>query len=251
MVPLPLPRSAPQSARGAIELYEGHLATTRSIEHAPRQPRSYDSPTDTGANTGTASAFYILLGVLIALCITAPILAYFRKKQKKNVADYIQRAKRAATEVETKAAEMAALQQRQDHLLQEQGDYQASQQRHEIQLRDATSRLQTLQQQIRDREGAVTMVERERDTAEAEAREAEAEAREAEAEARKARAEVREARAEALEARQSHSTTLEMVLNLEREVNRREEDLRALQWRYDHVDQESRRLMCEMASGQS
>jgi DNA repair exonuclease SbcCD ATPase subunit len=235
MVPLPLPHGAPRSARGAIELYEGHLATTRSIEHTPRQPRSYDSPTSTG--TGTVSALYILLGVLISLCITAPIVAHFRRKQKKNVADYIQRAKRAAGEVETKAAEVAALQRRQDRLIQEQGDYQASQQRHETQLRDATSQLQTLQQQIRDleqsirdREGAVTLAERERDTAEAE---------------------VREARAEALEARQSHSATLEMVANLEREVQRMEEDLRALQRRYDHVDQESRRLMYEIASGQS
>jgi chromosome segregation ATPase len=244
MVPLPLPHSAPQSTRGAIELYEGHLATTRSIEHAPWHPRSYDSPTNTGTNTGTASALYILLGVLISLCITAPIVAHFRKKQKKNVSDYIQRAKRTTMEVEAKAAEMAVLQRRQDHLIQEQGGYQASQQRHETRLRDATSQIQTLQQQthnleqsIRDREGAVTIAERERDMAERERDTAEAEAR--------------EARAETLEARQSHSTTLEMVLNLEREVQRKEEDLRTLQWRYDHVDQESRRLMCEIASGQS
>jgi hypothetical protein len=243
MVPLPLPHSAPQSTRGAIELYEGHLATTRSIEHASWQPRSYDSPNNTGTNTGTTSALYILLGVLISLCITAPIVAHFRKKQKKNVADYIQRAKRTAMEVETKAAEMATLQRRQDRLIQEQGDYQASQQRHDTQLRDAASTLQMflqqtrdLEQSIRDREGAVTIAERERDMAERERDTAEAEAR--------------EARAETLEARQSHSTTLEMVRDLEREVQRKEEDLKALQWRYDHVDQESRRLMCEIASGQ-
>src|ERR1700722_8929897 len=163
MVPLPLPHGATQSARGVIELYDGYLATTRPIEHAPRRPRSYDSPTSTGTGIGAASALYILLGALISLCIAAPIVAHFRRKQKKNVADYIQRAKRAAVEVETKATEMAALQQRQDRLVQEQRDYQASQRQHETQLRDATSQLQTLRQQtrdleqsIRDRDGAVT-----------------------------------------------------------------------------------------------
>src|SRR2546423_6617659 len=170
MVPLSLPRGAPQSPRGVIELHEGHLATARSMEHAPRQPRSLDS------HISAVSALYILLGVLISLCIAAPVAAHFRRKQKKTVANYIQRAKRAAVEVEIKAAEMAALQQRQDRLVQEQQGYQTSQRQQGVQLRDATSQLQTLQQQthdleqsIRDREDAMTAAERERDTAQVEA----------------------------------------------------------------------------------
>ena len=82
-------------------------------------------------------------------------------------------------------AEIVSLQQRQDRLLQEQERYQTSQREHENQLRDEQHQLQTSQQQIRnleqqihnleqtmrDREQALTVAQRERDTAMEEARE--------------------------------------------------------------------------------
>jgi chromosome segregation ATPase len=119
-------------------------------------------------------------------------------------------------------AQMVSLQQR---LLQEQERYQTLQREHENQLRDEQHRFQTSQQQIRDleqtmhdHERALTVAQKERDTAMEEAR----------------------------EARQSHAATLQTIRNLETEVQTREEDLRSLQWRYNHVDQEYRRLLCEM-----
>jgi hypothetical protein len=119
-------------------------------------------------------------------------------------------------------AQMVSLQQR---LLQEQERYQTSQREHENQLRDEQHRFQMSQQQIRDleqsmhdREQALTVAQKERDAAMEEAR----------------------------EARQSHTATLQTIRNLEAEVQTREEDLRSLQWRYDHVDQEYRRLLFEM-----
>ena len=75
-------------------------------------------------------------------------------------------------------AEIVSLQQRQDRLLQEQERYQTSQREHENQLRDEQHQFQTSQQQIRnleqtmrDREQALTVAQRERDTAMEEARE--------------------------------------------------------------------------------
>src|ERR1700727_593905 len=53
---------------------------------------------------------------------------------------------------------------------------------------------------------------------------------------------------EARETRQSHVATLQTIQNLETEAQTREEDLRSLQQRYDHVDQENRRLMYEMGN---
>jgi DNA repair exonuclease SbcCD ATPase subunit len=120
-------------------------------------------------------------------------------------------------------AQMVSLQQR---LLQEQERYQTLQREHENQLRDEQHRFQTSQQQIRDleqtmhdHERALTVAQKERDTAMEEAR----------------------------EARQSHAATLQTIRSLETEVQTREEGLRSLQWRYDHVDQEYRRLLFEMA----
>jgi hypothetical protein len=120
-------------------------------------------------------------------------------------------------------AQMVSLQQR---LLQEQERYQTLQREHENQLRDEQRRFQTSQQQIHDleqtmhdREQALTVAQRERDTA------------------------IEEAR----EARQSHAATLQTIQNLETEAQTREEDLRWLMQRYDHVDQENRRLTYEMA----
>ena len=223
MGPLPRPQGAPQNRRGVLELFETHLHTARSSTHT-LVLRSLESP------IGTASALYIFLGILISLCIAAPIIGRLRKSQRNDVADYILRAKRAAVEVDGKVAELASLQQRQDSLVQEQEQYQTSQQQQENQLRDAMSRFQTLQQQIRDleqsmrdQEEALTVAGRERDAALAEGR----------------------------QARQLHSTTLEVIQNLESEVQTKEEDLRSLQQKYNHVDQEYRQLMCEMGGSES
>jgi hypothetical protein len=207
MAPLSQPHDAPQSRRGILELYAAHLHTTRSTG-----PRSLESP------VGTVSALYIFVGILISLCIAAPVIARLRRKQENNVADYIKRAKRAAVEVDGRVAELAALQQRQDRLVQEQEEYQTSRLQHENQLQDERLRLQTLQQQIGNREEALTVAQRERDTA----------------------------REEAREARQLYSTTSERIQTLENEVRTKEEGLRSLQQRYNHVDQEYRRLIFEM-----
>jgi hypothetical protein len=68
-------------------------------------------------------------------------------------------------------AEIVSLQPRQDRLLQEQDRYQTSQWEHENQLRDEQHWFQTLQQQIRNLEQALTVAQRERDTAMEETRE--------------------------------------------------------------------------------
>jgi multidrug resistance efflux pump len=201
MAPLSQPHDAPQSRRGILELYAAHLHTTRSTG-----PRSLESP------VGTVSALYIFVGILISLCIAAPVIARLRRKQENNVADYIKRAKRAAVEVDGRVAELAA------RLVQEQEEYQTSRLQHENQLQDERLRLQTLQQQIGNREEALTVAQRERDTA----------------------------REEAREARQLYSTTSERIQTLENEVRTKEEGLRSLQQRYNHVDQEYRRLIFEM-----
>lgn len=172
MVPLSRPYGPLQSHREILELYEAHLHTTRSTDHAIGI-RSLESP------IGSACALYIFLGFLISLCIAAPVIAHFRKKRGKYIADCVERAKRAVAEVDGRVAEINSLQRRQDSLLQEQERYQTSQQVHEDQLRDERLRFHASQQQIHDlvqtmrnREQALTVAQRERDTALEEAREA-------------------------------------------------------------------------------
>lgn len=213
MVPLSRPHGAPESRRGILELYEAHMHTTRSTDHAIGT-RSLES-------LGTACALYIFVGFLISLCIAAPVIAFLRKKRDRYVADHVERAKRAVVEADGRIA---------GSLLQEQERYRTSQREHENQLREEQLRLQTSQQQIRnleqtmhDREEALTMAQRERDTALEVAR----------------------------EARQSHATTLATIQNLESEVQTRDERFRLLQQRYNHVDQEYRRLLIEMAGNET
>lgn len=224
MVPLPRPHGAPQSSRRILELYAAHLQAPKSTEHALGS-RSLDIP------RGNASALYIFVGILICLCIAAPVLACLRKKQGNDVTRYIRRAKRAAVEGDGRVAELASLPHRQ----------------HENQLRDEQLRLQTAQRQVRDleqsmrdREDALTMAQRERDMIQ---RERDVAQRERDM----TLGERDTALGQAQEARQSHAAALETIQDLERERQTHEEGFRSLQQRYNHVDQEYRRLMLEMA----
>ena len=214
MVPLSRPHGAPESRKGILELYEAHMHTTRSTGRAIGT-RSLESP------IGTACSLYIFVGFLICLCIAAPVIAILRKNRDRYVADHVERAKRAVVEADGRVAESLA---------QEQERYRTSQREHENRLREEQLQLQTSQQQIRDlertmrdREQALTMVQRDRDAALEMAR----------------------------EARQSRATTLETIQNLESEVQTRDERLRLLQQRYNHVDQEYRRLLFEMAGNET
>jgi DNA repair exonuclease SbcCD ATPase subunit len=130
-------------------------------------------------------------------------------------------------ELDGRVAELAALQQRHDTLVQEQAQYQAA---NESRLEDDRLRFQTLQQQIndlersrRDGEGALTVAQGERDTALGEVR----------------------------EARQSHSAALETIRNLQNEIQTKGEVYASLLHRYNYVDQEYRQLMAEMAGNEA
>jgi hypothetical protein len=240
MVPLPRPHGAPQSSRRILELYAAHLQAPKSTEHA-LGPRNLDTLRD------NASALYIFVGILICLCIAAPVLACLREEQGNNVTRYLWRAKRAAVEGDGRAVELASLPHRHERLEQEQGQYRASQRQHENQLRDEQLRLQTAQQQVRDleqsmrdREDALTVAQRERDMTQ---RERDIAQRERDM----ALGERDTAQEQAREAQQSHAAALETIQDLERERQTHEEGFRSLQQRYNHVDQEYRRLMSEMA----
>ncbi|KAF7512032.1 hypothetical protein GJ744_002745 [Endocarpon pusillum] len=193
---------------------------TNSAEHA-RRPRGVESP-----QSRSLSALYIFVGILICLCIAAPIVAYLRKKQESVLTDSMQRVKRAAVKLNQMVAEAASFQQRERSLVREQETLQASQRNQEARMQEKGLQVQRLQRQIefltesmRNQEEALEVNRTERDAA----------------------------REEAQEARKSQSTTQERIRNLENEVVAKEEAVRSLQLKYNCVDQEYRQLMCEMA----
>jgi chromosome segregation ATPase len=139
------PQGAPQSRRGIPELHEARLHIANPTIHALGS-RSIKTSID------SATALYIFLGILISLCIAAPLVRHLRGKQTKDVTGYIERAKRATVELNGKVAELAALKQRHETLLQEQEPLQTLLQQQENELKDARLQSQRLEMRIVDLE---------------------------------------------------------------------------------------------------
>jgi chromosome segregation ATPase len=226
MVPLPRPHGAPEGGKGILELYAAHLQALKSTEHILGS-RSLQAP------LGTASALFIFVGILICLCIAAPVIASRRQQQGNGVTGSRWRAKRAAVEVDGPGAELASLRQRHERLEQQHVQHENQLQGERSQLETVQGQVLDLEQSVRDRENALTVAERERDITQ---RERDIAQRERDM----ARVDVREIQ-------RSHAAALETIQNLERERQAQEESFRSLQQRYNHVDQECRRLMPEMA----
>lgn len=216
MVPLPRPLSydsqSHQETAGATLL---HHLSRKSAEHAPAR-RSLDPQLASGAG------LYVFLGILITLCVAAPILAYLRKRKQKEVGEYVQRADRVTADFNKKAAELNSLQQRLDRLVREKEQSQTARETAENELREGEVECQQLRRQIQDAEQSMRVLTD--DIIEA-------------------RREKEEAMGREQDGLQLQQTRLETIESLEREVQIKESSLKMLQQKYDHVDQEYRSLL--------
>jgi len=215
MVPKPQPD-------GGLEVRRLIFDDLLKIEHRATsaknglKPRSIDFP------PGPSSTLFIFVGVLITLCVAAPILAYLRERRRSNSTEYLGRTRKAVSGL---TAELASVQQDRNGLRQERDLVQVLLQEEENLRTEQVARLISLQnksceleQNLRRKEEALSE-QHERAT---------------------------NAEEEAQELRELRQTTLGEIQLLQNEMHIKDGNLKTLQRKFNYIEQEYRGLQNEM-----